>query len=292
MDELATIVRARRFLKEAGSRSVPVDLACLAAAANAKIKVVGNLRNDESGQTMRIGGKHLIVVNGNHREARRRFTVLHELGHIVLGLPSRHGGSTLTTETLLRYRKRPEEEVLCDVFAAECLLPYQSFGGEVAASEMSLDAVKSLAKAYKASLTSTGSRFALNANAPCAFVLSEAGRVRYVSRSRELRELKGWIGFGMPVARDSVAGRLTRGGSTTEVYDEVPADLWFERSIPNRPYVAEESILLPEWTQCLSLLWFEEGPSRAGHPEAAEQEDVLLPELDGTLPWPSKRRRR
>lgn len=271
---------------------MPVDLASLAAAANAKVKVVGDLRNDESGQTTQIGGKHLIVVNGNHREERQRFTVLHELGHIVLGLPSRHGGSTLTTETLLRYRERPEEEVLCDVFAAECLLPYECFRSEVAASDISMDTVKSLATAYNASLTATGSRFAFNTNAPCAFVLSEAGRVRYVSRSRELRELKGWIPFGMPVSRDSVAGRLIRDGSTTEDYDEIATDLWFERSVPNRPFVAEESILLREWAQCLSLLWFEEGLSRTGQCKVDEEEEVLLQELDGKLPWPSKSRRR
>jgi len=292
VDETATIERARRFLKDAGCISVPVDFACLAATANAKIKVVGDLRNDESGQTTHVGGKHLIIVNGNHREERQRFTVLHELGHIVLELPSRHDGSTLTTETLLRYRERPEEEVLCDVFAAECLLPYECFRSEVAASEISMDTVKSLATAYKASLTATGSRFAFNSNAPCAFVLSEAGRVRYVSRSRELRELKGWIPFGMPVSRDSVAGRLISDGSTTEDYDEIAADLWFERSIPNRPFVAEESLLLRDWTQCLSLLWFDEAPSRIAQREVDEEEDVLLKELDGTLPWPSKSRRR
>ena len=292
MDETAAIERARRFLRDAKCISVPVDLACLAAAANAKIKVVADLRNDESGQTTKIGGKNFIVVNGNHREERQRFTVLHELGHIVLGLPSRHGGSMLKTETLLRYRERPEEEVLCDVFAAECLLPYESFRHEAAVSDISMNTVKSLAAAYEASLTATGSRFAFNTNAPCAFVLSEAGRVRYVSRSRELRELKGWIRFGMPVSRDSVAGRLIRDGSTTEDYDEIAADLWFDRSIPNRPFVAEESILLHEWTQCLSLLWFEEGLSGTGQREADEEEDVLLPELDGKLPWPSKSRRR
>lgn len=292
VDETATIERARRFLRDAGSKSVPVDLACLAAAANAKIKVVYDLRKDESGQTMRIGAKHFIVVNGNHREERQRFTVLHELGHIVLGLPSQHGGPMLNTETLLSYRRRPEEEVLCDVFAAECLLPYESFAGEVAASEISMGAVKSLAAAYKASLTATGSRFAFNANVPCAFVLSEAGRIRYVSRSRDLRELNGWIGFGTPVSRDTVAGRLIRDGSTTADYDEIPADLWFDRSIPNRPFVAEESMLLGVWTQCLSLLWFEDGLSRVEQREADEEAGVLLPELDGTLPWPSKRRRR
>ena len=293
MDEFATISRARRFLREAGSTSVPVDLACLAAAANAEVKVVGDLREDESGQTTQFKGRHIIVVNGTHREERQRFTVLHELGHIVLDLPSQHGGSTLKTETLLRYRGRPQEEVLCDVFAAECLLPYESFRREVDDSDISMDAVKFLAAAYKASLTATGSRFALNANAPCAFVLSEAGRVRYVSRSKYLNELSGWIGFGSPVPRDSVAGRLLRDGSTNEDYDEIAADLWFDGGIRNRPLVAEESIALREWNQCLSLLWFDDSLSPAGeHRDADDDEDVLLEELDGRPSWPSRSRRR
>ena len=293
MNEFATISRARRFLKEAGSTSVPVDLECLAAAAKAKIKVVHDLRDDESGQTTRLGGKHIIIVNGNHRAERQRFTVLHELGHIVLGLPSQHGGSTLKTETLLGYRGRPEEEMLCDVFAAECLLPYEWFGREVADSDISMEAVKSFAQAYEASLTATGSRFALNANAPCAFVLIEAGRIRYVSRSKYLNELKGWIGFNTPLPRDSVAGRLVRDGSKNEDYDEIAADVWFDGGIWSRRLVEEESIVLREWNQCLSLLWFEDSSLsvRVGG-DVEGDEDTLLQELDGVLPWPSKSRRR
>ena len=293
MDEFRTILRARRFLKEAGSNSVPVDLGCIAAAANAKIKEVRDLRDGESGQTTWIGGRHIIVVNGNHREERQRFTVLHELGHIVLELPSQHNGSTLKTKTLLGYRGRPEEEMLCDVFAAECLLPYELFGREVADSDISMDAVKCFAEAYKASLTATGSRFAINANAPCAWVLSEAGRVRYVSRSKYLNELKGWIGFNTPVPRDSVAGRLVRDGSKNEDYDEIATDVWFDGGIRNRPLVAEESIVLREWNQCLSLLWFDDRLLPVGERVETEgEEEVLLKELDGVLPWPSKRRRR
>ena len=293
MNEFATISRARRFLKKAGIKSVPVDLKRLAAAANARIKVVRDLRDDESGQTARLGGKHVIIVNGNHRAERQRFTVLHELGHIVLDLPSQHGGSTLKTETLLGYRGRPEEEMLCDVFAAECLLPFESFGREVADSDISMEAVKEFARAYEASLTATGSRFALNANAPCAFVLSEAGRVRYVSRSKYLNELKGWIGFNTPVPRDSVAGRLMRDGTKNEDYDEIPADVWFDGGIRNRPLVEEESMVLHEWNQCLSLLWFDESvPSIGERGDTRSDEDELLKELDGVLPWPSKSRRR
>ena len=293
MDEFRTISRARKFLRDAGSRSVPVDIKGLATAANAIVKVAYDLPDDESGQTTQFRGKHVIIVNGNHSEERQRFTVLHEIAHIVLGLPSKHHGTTLKVESLMRYGRRPEEEVLCDVFAAECLLPYDSFAKEVSETDICLDAVKSFAKQYKASLTTTGSRFAVNANEPCAFLLIEDGHIRYVSRSKYLNELKGWIEFNAPVPRGSVAHRLIHGASKMEDYDEVATDVWFDGGIRNRPLVAEEAILLQDWSQCLSLVWFDESLKPVRHRwEEDEDDGPLLRELDGTLPWPSKSRRR
>ena len=292
MDEFPTILRARQFVRDAGNDTAPVDIECLAAAAQARVKVAYDLADDESGQTTLFRGKYVIIVNGNHREERQRFTVLHEIAHIVLGLPSQHhDGATLKTEPLLRYGRRPEEEVLCDVFAAECLLPYDLFAKEIADADISLDAVKSLAAKYKASLTVTGSRFAVNVVQPCAFVLSEGRRTRYVSRSNDLKELKGWIGFNVPVPQGSVAHRLLQGDSKTEDCDELPTDVWFDGGIRNRPLVVEEAILLREWNQCLSLIWLDESPKPV-HERWDEDEEPLLEELEGTLPWPSRSRRR
>ena len=143
------------------------------------------------------------------------------------------------------------------------------------------------------SLTTTGSRFAVNASEPCAFVLIEDGRIRYVSRSKYLNEIKGWISFNVPVPQGSVAQRLHQDDSRTEDYDEIQTDVWFARGIGARPLVAEEAILLREWKQCLSLIWFDESmtPVRERWDEDEDREP-LLTELDGTLPWPSRSRRR
>lgn len=293
MDEFQTILKARKFVRDSGIAAVPVKLERLAAAANAKIKFVHDLKDEESGQTVKHKGKHIIIVNGNHREERQRFTVLHEIAHIVLELPSQHHGPKLTTGDLMRYGRRPQEEILCDVFAAECLLPYDLFSKDIGDVDISLDAVKSLARRYKASLTTTGSRYAVSAPEPCAFVLSEDGHTRYVSRSKFLNDLKGWIDFNVPVPQGSVAHRLIRGTSKTEDYDELPTDVWFNGGIKNRPLLAEEAILLREWNQCLSLIFFDE-TMKPAHEQRHEDEDdgPLLEELDGTLPWPSKSRRR
>ena len=291
MDEFQTILRARQFVRNAGVTAVPVELERLAVAANAKIKFVYDLSDDESGQTTQHKGKQIIIVNGNHREERGRFTVLHEIAHIVLELPSQHHGPKLTTGDLFRYGRRPKEEMLCDVFAAECLLPYDLFSKDVGDVDISLDAVKIMAGRYKASLTATGSRYAVSAPEPCAFVLSEDGHIRYVSRSKILNELKGWIDLNFPVPKGSVAHRLIQGTSKIEDYDELPTDVWFNGGIKNRPLLAEEAILLGEWNQCLSLIWFDESMKRPHEPRHEDEDDEpLLKEIDGMLSWPSKRR--
>jgi len=291
--EFQTILKARKFVRDAGIVAAPVDLERLATAANAKIKIVHDLADDESGQTTCIKGKRIIIVNGNHREERQRFTALHELAHIVLELPSQHHGSKLTTGTLMSYGRRPPEEMLCDVFAAECLLPYDLFSKDVDDVDISMASVKELSEKYKASLTTTGSRFAISASEPCAFVLSENGQICYVSRSKFLNEIKGWIDFNIPLPHGSVAYRLVKGGSKNEDYDELASDVWFNGGIKNRPLLAEEAVLLREWSQCLSLIWFDDSLKPVKESRDEEDDDEpLLKELDGTLPWPSKSKRR
>ena len=291
--EFQVIMKARKLIRDVGVSSVPIDLEPFATAANARIKIVHDLNDDESGQTTQIKGKHVIIVNGNHREERQRFTVLHEIAHIVLELPSQHHGPKLRTDTLMRYGCRPQEEMLCDVFAAECLLPYDLFNKDVSDTDISMAAVKDLAERYKASLTTTGSRFAVNSNEPCAFVLSEAGQVLYVSRSKFLNEIKGWIDFNIPLPTESVALRLTQNPSKTEDYDELASDVWFNGGIKKHPILAEEAILLREWDQCLSLIWFDESlKSPHERRDHDDEDEPLLEKLNGILPWPSKSRRR
>lgn len=68
---------------------------------------------------------------------------------------------------------------------------------------------------------------------------------------------------------------------------------WFNGGIKNHPLLAAEAILLREWNQCLSLIWFNESMKPAherGHGD--DDDEPLLKELDGMLSWPSKSRRR
>lgn len=143
---------------------------------------------DEAGYCFQNNGKHFICTNANDRTERQRFTVCHEIAHIVLGLPSQHGASPWWS-----YEKRPLAEVLCDVFAAELLLPYDLFQPQAEKPSISLTAIDDLAERFQASMTATGSRYAAVLSAPVAFVLSERGKVRYASRSNPLKNAYAWI---------------------------------------------------------------------------------------------------
>ena len=281
--KLDVISAARRFIEKAGINSVPVDLELYVEAAKARVDIRDDLDDEESGQTFPLKGKHVITVNAKHNEERRRFTVLHEIGHIVLELPSNHQGDAFGPAGR---GQRPEEEALCDVFAAECLLPYSFFKKDVDDSDICLDTMKQLADRYKASLSCTGSRFAENCDYLCAFVLIEKDMVRYVSSSKFLRELNGWIDIGSPVPRNSVASSLIKDRCDTERYDEIPPEVWFENGVGNYRTMCEESIYTKEWNQCFSLLWFDESLQPRGSIQdcGAGNEEPPLEEL-GEISW-------
>jgi IrrE N-terminal-like domain len=94
----------------------PVDVYALADRMGATIALCPELRSDgrleESAQATRI----LLHTRGS--EERRRFTLAHELGHLVLLEPE----VLHRTHTLLN-QHRVNVERLCDAFAAELLMP-------------------------------------------------------------------------------------------------------------------------------------------------------------------------
>ena len=291
ISELIAVTSARSLIDRAGINTIPVDLDLYLDAVGARVQVRRDLRDDEAGQTIPLEDHNLIFVNGNHRIERQRFTVLHEVAHIELQLPSIHGDG-LTTELLNGYGQRPMEEILCDVFASECLLPHTFFRNDLSNLDIGLDAVRELAEKYEASITATASRYANNHPEPCAMVLSEKGIVRFVAKSPAMREFGFWVDFGVAVPPGSVAHRTRQSGDTTD-YDEIPAAIWTGADSFRALSILEEAVALGRWEQIVSILWFENERDLSKNAQRSTSiDDELLPELDGHLPWPGRRRRR
>jgi len=288
VDEFVAITRARALVRKVNPTILRSPVEAYIREVGAKLRIESDLGPAEPGYSTLLNGTHYICVNGNDPEPRRRFTACHEAAHIALGLPSEHAALPWWS-----YAKRPPAEIWCDVFAAELLLPIHLFEPLVERAEIGFAAISTLAEQFGASDMATGSRFAMVIGAPCAFVLSEEGKVRHASRSKALREARAWIPPKMDLPAGSLSARL-RAGLTAEGQDEIAADLWFN-DWKRGGVLLEASRYLTQWDQTLTLLWFpdEEIPVRSTEMgETEEEEEPLLRELDGVLPWPGKKRRR
>jgi hypothetical protein len=122
VDEFAAVLKARELVATVNPTTIPVPVGAYAEHVGAVLRPQTDLEPDEPGWPFQNAGKHYICVNVNDRLERQRFTVCHELAHIVLRLPSDHKALPWWS-----YAKRPLGEIYCDVFAAELLLPYRLF---------------------------------------------------------------------------------------------------------------------------------------------------------------------
>jgi Zn-dependent peptidase ImmA (M78 family) len=288
MDELDVQQRARQFIAPLDIRNVRDDLSVYVKAANA-ILLKEELGQGESGTTMtRSDGKHIITVNSLENEVRQRFTICHEIAHIVLRLPSMHNEVRQWS-----YAKRHINEVACDWFAAELLMPYRMWLDSVPDSEPSHEVIEEMAGKFQCSYPAAASRYASLATFPCAFVTMEIGAVKYAARSAALRRAKAWISPRSIIPKGSVAERLRRDGVSQIDLGEVAQDVWFDEW--------ESGLDLTEIARhyrssdtTLSLLWFDEEvlPEReVDRFGRVVEEDEGLTELSGELPWPGKKRR-
>ena len=115
-----------------------------------------------------------VVINENAPHSRQRFSLAHELGHILL-LETDSSAIKLTKAT--RYRSsnsatqaRKAEERLCDAIAAELLMPEKVFTKEVGESGRSLEHLPRLANVFDTSLTATAIRYWELLPEPCHLI--------------------------------------------------------------------------------------------------------------------------
>lgn len=289
MDEADVRQRARAFIAGIDVANIREDLSPYVAAADAKVKK-DELGEGESGYTVtKPNGKHIITVNILENDERQRFTVCHEIAHIVLDLKSSHDEVPSWS-----YAKRHPNEIACDIFAAELLMPYQQWLSAVPKGEPSLEIIQHLADLFGTSFPAAASRFATLSDLPCAFVTMERGAVRYAARSTALRQARAWIHPRSGIPAGSVAHRIRSVGNSTTETGEVSQDVWFDNWEKGLDLSELSSHYLATDTT-ISLLWFESDDlpevevNRFG---AHVKDDGGLAELTGELPWPGRSRRR
>ena len=249
-----------------------VDLADLAKRLELEIVEVdsksfdGALLRSSSG----IAGQ-ILVKRGIREAGRRRFTIAHEIGHYCLHLDQQNSCSPRVIEGWKEGQPMPEREA--DSFASELLLPTGAVKQQVNKRWPSMQVVSDIAEHFGASMMAASRKFCDVAPQACAVVWSSQKVIRWFHPSPTF---VNFIEPGAPLGYDSLALAAHEGRPVSGEMEEVPAENWVKSSwLKDDAVVSEQSILMPSYDGCLSLIWV-----RRPVEQKPTAEDELLAELD------------
>jgi hypothetical protein len=235
---------ARKLVLEAvdqGRLTVPVDPFKLAESQSIQVIARPDIRDAQlvSGPN----GRAIIQYNPARPKARVRFSICHELGH------------TLFPDCLEQVRHRRfhtqhssadhELEMLCNLAAAEMLLPLGTLEDDIRGQDLSIDMALDLRRRYEASTEAVLLRLMGLSEYPCGVFAATAensndlGKVRY--RIEYLKTTQGWstgAKRGDYLPANSIAGQCTVIGTTAK---------GVERWTPDRESVRVEVVGVPPY---------------------------------------------
>jgi hypothetical protein len=286
MEENTAILRARRFLEVHNVKSPPVDVTALAQAEGFEVKLK-ELPEGEAGSTLERRGKRYILVNEQDPPVRQRFTILHEIAHHVLNLPSVHGQASEPSESALTSSPgRPPEEKACDAFASECLVPLAVIKPMIEGKPFGVQIVAELARSFGASQHCVASQFVKASKECVAFVLAEQGRIKLAFPSTALRAAGVHLLRGTSVPHDCAAETAMSAEDGAVLTAESEGTDWSHSEAAGRFSVYEEASFYAPKQQTYSFLTFEAlEPAGASESTRSVEDDDLLPELTGELTW-------
>lgn len=277
-------VYARALLDRLAVVDVP-DVLAIASAL--RVRVHEKVLDRCEGMLVRVKGtaRGVIAIKSAIREeTRKRFTIAHELAHLLLPGHDDCGiCSAAVIETWARDVRDKEQEA--NAFASELLMPLVLTRRLIGAAEPSFALIERVASTFRTSLTASGYRFASVTSHSVALVWSQGGEVRWARKSEEFKE---WLRLRETVDSRTFAADLFQGKEVPPGFHPVAADAWLERAGADAA-ILEESRLLPGYGAVLTLLWAREPLS--GRDESEELLSPLDPNEFSTrrTRWPTKR---
>jgi len=195
----------------------------------------------------------ITVDSGSSNRERQRFSAAHELGHWMYD----RGKISFSCQEAQFVEKwfQHDPESRANKFAGDLLLPVSLFKPIASTfNAIDFDTVRSLAKVFTTSLTSTAIRLVEHGPFPAMLVCySEAGRQWFVRGSDAPDQL--WP--PQKLESGAYAHGLLKGGSEREFKGQVSAEAWFAHPIAER-YNIQEHSLRTSYGDVLSLLWWKD----------------------------------
>jgi hypothetical protein len=227
---------ARRLLRRCGV-TTPGHVPLEAIAAHLGVTIEVAPLSGADAQLCRRGSRARIVLAERlTHPTSQRFSIAHELGHLVLKHPSGWSG-------------RAERQA--NAFAAELLMPRGLLRERCETQPITLALPRRISAEFQVSIVASAIRVVELAAAPCAVVLAQHGAVRWSVASAPF---PGVIPRGTRVSPVSMAGRAfsTRPGNSTP--QRVASSAWVPVA-DQRETLVEDVIELRTPGATLSMLW-------------------------------------
>lgn len=246
----------RDLLVDVGAR-LPEHIDPVEAAKERGIEVTfGNLTG-ATARIYRVGGKARIRVSDDIvTEGRRRMSIMHEVGHEVLGheLPTEGDAASWFRTSCEHRSKRDERDA--DILSVEHLTPAPMVLPYCDVSSVDMDAVFAIERVFRTSCVMAAMRFCELSKHVCAVVYAEAGRVKWMKPSRTFPR---YITKGTPLVEGSIAFDYFARGTISRDPRTYSSRVWLGtgKGDVSDAAIIEQAVVIPEpgWGGVLSLLW-------------------------------------
>lgn len=262
-----------------------VDLEKIAEKMNLSIREKDLSGCDGALLRSMTGSKGIIVVKQSIREfGRKRFTIAHELGHLMLEGAS----AACISSDIGQWSDTKKSEKDADEFAAELLIPSDEVQSLINSEKPSLQLISRVAEQYETSLSASAWRYCDIVSVPCAIIWSTNRVIQWLRKSDSFNF---FLRRGVNVPEGSYALVAYKGERLPEGPEPVPAAEWIEHPrLLEGAEIWEQSLKLPYYDSVITLLW-----AKREITKEERDDDSLLEELDPeefTLRrkrWPGKR---
>lgn len=213
-------------------------------------------------QLLLVPGKRAIITvsSGIKNRQRKRFSIAHELGHMEMHREEIKLNICTRQDIADTGRTVPHNlEQEANQFASCFLMPtrfVKEYYQEVA---QSIDSIRKVAETFDVSLTAAALRFIDFISEPVAVVFSRAGRIEWFKPTQDFLDTDVFVNIGETVGSETAAGKIFRGISVPDRWQEVKPSNWLKkRRFRDDAVIKEWSISMMNYESVLSILWIED----------------------------------
>jgi Zn-dependent peptidase ImmA (M78 family) len=211
------------------------------------------------------GKNHSIIrINSNiEHTGRKRFTIAHELGHLVMHKEFHVHNDSKSLNWLantIEQLKFGKEEAEANAFASELLMPSRMFREALTLKKLSPELLSSIADTFQTSIISSAFKCVdLDLYPMCIFFI-ENGQIKYWNRSRSLAlNVNDRVMLAPP--QFSVAMEYLKAGykpiyNKSELQQRIDWNVWFSSShVPEYSSCFEYCIPIQQANTMISIVW-------------------------------------